>query len=321
MGLVATVTGRWFVARRGLVTGRAHRRGRHRPARLPARARLARRAPRLAQRRHRHVGSPPSPSSRSCSGSCTTTRASSASPPTVRPPAPRSAARRGRPATRSTSPSARLRDAARTKVFWLLAGSFAVCGMSTNGLVGTHFIPAAHDHGMPTTTAAGPARARRRLRHRRHGLLRLAHRPGRPADPARRVLHPARRLALPAAVALQRLACTSTCSPSSSSTASTGWPPCRRRSPCAAAPSASGPRSSSAGSSPRTRSVPPSRPSAPGLVRDQLGTYDLAWYVAGALCLVAAVMCVAIAYRSSVGCVTSAHGLWCEGVRDGRVRA
>ena len=46
-------------------------------------------------------------------------------------------------------------DAARTKVFWLLAGSFAVCGASTNGLVGTHFIPAAHDHGMPTTTAAG----------------------------------------------------------------------------------------------------------------------------------------------------------------------
>lgn len=48
-----------------------------------------------------------------------------------------------------------LRDASRTGVFWLLAGSFAICGMSTNGLVGTHFIPAAHDHGMPQTTAAG----------------------------------------------------------------------------------------------------------------------------------------------------------------------
>lgn len=48
-----------------------------------------------------------------------------------------------------------LRDAAKTPVFWLLAGSFAICGMSTNGLVGTHFIPAAHDHGMPSTTAAG----------------------------------------------------------------------------------------------------------------------------------------------------------------------
>jgi sugar phosphate permease len=47
-----------------------------------------------------------------------------------------------------------LRDASRTRVFWLLAGSFAICGASTNGLVGTHFIPAAHDHGMPSTTAA-----------------------------------------------------------------------------------------------------------------------------------------------------------------------
>jgi MFS family permease len=43
---------------------------------------------------------------------------------------------------------------ARKRVFWLLAGSFAICGMTTNGLVGTHFIPAATDHGMPPTTAA-----------------------------------------------------------------------------------------------------------------------------------------------------------------------
>ena len=47
-----------------------------------------------------------------------------------------------------------LRIASRRGVFWLLVGSFAVCGASTNGLVGTHFIPAAHDHGMPQTTAA-----------------------------------------------------------------------------------------------------------------------------------------------------------------------
>jgi predicted MFS family arabinose efflux permease len=47
-----------------------------------------------------------------------------------------------------------LRDAARTPVFWLLAGSFAICGATTNGLIGTHFIPAAHDHGMPETAAA-----------------------------------------------------------------------------------------------------------------------------------------------------------------------
>jgi len=48
----------------------------------------------------------------------------------------------------------RLREASRTKAFWLLAGSFFVCGWSTNGLIGTHFIPAAHDHGLPVTTAA-----------------------------------------------------------------------------------------------------------------------------------------------------------------------
>ncbi|WP_430334479.1 MFS transporter [Rhodococcus sp. ACT016] len=48
-----------------------------------------------------------------------------------------------------------LATAARTRVFWLLAGTFAICGASTNGLVGTHFVPAAHDHGMPTTAAAG----------------------------------------------------------------------------------------------------------------------------------------------------------------------
>jgi MFS family permease len=47
-----------------------------------------------------------------------------------------------------------LRFAVRRPAFWLLAGGFAICGATTNGLVGTHFIPAAHDHGMPMTTAA-----------------------------------------------------------------------------------------------------------------------------------------------------------------------
>jgi len=49
---------------------------------------------------------------------------------------------------------AALGQAARTRPFWLLAGGFAICGATTNGLVGTHFIPAAHDHGMAQTTAA-----------------------------------------------------------------------------------------------------------------------------------------------------------------------
>ncbi|MFI9646701.1 MFS transporter [Streptomyces sp. NPDC052040] len=45
-------------------------------------------------------------------------------------------------------------SATRTGTFWLLAGTFAICGASTNGLVQTHFVPAAHDHGMPVTAAA-----------------------------------------------------------------------------------------------------------------------------------------------------------------------
>jgi predicted MFS family arabinose efflux permease len=48
-----------------------------------------------------------------------------------------------------------LRRAARTQAFWALAGAFAICGATTNGLIGIHFIPSAHDHGMATTTAAG----------------------------------------------------------------------------------------------------------------------------------------------------------------------
>lgn len=39
--------------------------------------------------------------------------------------------------------------------FWLLAGSFFICGLSTSGLIGTHFIPACLDHGIPEVMAAG----------------------------------------------------------------------------------------------------------------------------------------------------------------------
>ncbi|WP_093904522.1 MFS transporter [Streptomyces sp. cf386] len=45
-------------------------------------------------------------------------------------------------------------SAARTGPFWLLAGSFAICGASTNGLIQTHFVPAAHDEHMPIQAAA-----------------------------------------------------------------------------------------------------------------------------------------------------------------------
>ena len=48
-----------------------------------------------------------------------------------------------------------LKESSKQKDFWYLFGSFFVCGLSTNGLIGTHFIPAAHDHGMMETVAAG----------------------------------------------------------------------------------------------------------------------------------------------------------------------
>ena len=44
--------------------------------------------------------------------------------------------------------------ASRSKEFWILAGSFFICGASTNGLIGTHLVPACMDHGMPEVQAA-----------------------------------------------------------------------------------------------------------------------------------------------------------------------
>jgi predicted MFS family arabinose efflux permease len=48
-----------------------------------------------------------------------------------------------------------LLEAVRVRDFWLLAGSFFVCGASTNGLIGTHLISAAFDCGIPEVRAAG----------------------------------------------------------------------------------------------------------------------------------------------------------------------
>jgi MFS family permease len=150
LAFVATVTGRWFVARRGLVTGVLTAGGAAgQLIFLPVLALLvARSGWRLAAvvvagaalavvplvlwflRDHpADVGRPPY-------------GLTSVVPP---PPPGHGAARRAVLA---------LRDASRTPAFWLLAGGFAICGATTNGLVGTHFIPAAHDHGLPETTAA-----------------------------------------------------------------------------------------------------------------------------------------------------------------------
>ncbi|HMN73440.1 MAG TPA: MFS transporter [Rhodoblastus sp.] len=47
-----------------------------------------------------------------------------------------------------------LGEAARVPAFWLLAGSFFICGLSTNGLVQTHFIPLCVDYGLQAVAAA-----------------------------------------------------------------------------------------------------------------------------------------------------------------------
>jgi sugar phosphate permease len=52
------------------------------------------------------------------------------------------------------APLAALAYASRTKAFWLLAGTFFICGASTNGLIGTHLIAACHDYGIPQVRSA-----------------------------------------------------------------------------------------------------------------------------------------------------------------------
>jgi predicted MFS family arabinose efflux permease len=45
--------------------------------------------------------------------------------------------------------------ALRTGDFWLLATTFAICGFTTMGLIGTHFVPHAVEHGFTEAQAAG----------------------------------------------------------------------------------------------------------------------------------------------------------------------
>ena len=50
---------------------------------------------------------------------------------------------------------AALGEGARSRDFWLLAGTFFVCGFTTNGLVGTHMISLCEDHGLDAVKAGG----------------------------------------------------------------------------------------------------------------------------------------------------------------------
>ncbi|MDE3010055.1 MAG: MFS transporter [Pseudomonadota bacterium] len=47
-----------------------------------------------------------------------------------------------------------LADASRLPMFWVLAGTFFVCGLSTNGLIQTHFISLCSDYGVAPLPAA-----------------------------------------------------------------------------------------------------------------------------------------------------------------------
>lgn len=47
-----------------------------------------------------------------------------------------------------------LRDAAKTRVFWILFATFFICGASTNGLIQVHLIPMCLDFGIPQVQAA-----------------------------------------------------------------------------------------------------------------------------------------------------------------------
>ncbi len=47
-----------------------------------------------------------------------------------------------------------LAEAAQTRIFWILFVTFMICGLSTNGLIQTHFIPLCADFGMAEVQAA-----------------------------------------------------------------------------------------------------------------------------------------------------------------------
>ncbi|MFK3796394.1 MFS transporter [Pseudomonas sp. NPDC088444] len=48
-----------------------------------------------------------------------------------------------------------LRDASKTRVFWILFGTFFICGATTNGLVQVHLIPMCGDYGISPVKASG----------------------------------------------------------------------------------------------------------------------------------------------------------------------
>ncbi|MEZ4563717.1 MAG: MFS transporter [Thermomicrobiales bacterium] len=150
--LAATVANRWFVARRSLVVGVLTAAGATGPTGLPAVAGLAGDQLQLAPRLHHdRAGGPGGAAAgahlhpglagrRGADG----VRGDEGRSPPARP--------KGNPIANAFEG---LQFAITQRDFWLLAIPFLICGLSTNGLIGTHLIPAGVDHGMTEMTAAG----------------------------------------------------------------------------------------------------------------------------------------------------------------------
>ena len=164
-----------------------------------------------------------------------------------------------------------LRIGARVPAFWLLAASFAICGMTTNGSDRHALHPGGQRPRHADHRGGRPARDHRHPRRGRHGVLRA----GSPTASIRGCCWSS---TTPAAA--YRCCCCRRCSRrtpsrapgcSSSSTAWTGWRPCRRRSCCAATTSARDLPSCSAGCSHPTNSGAAVAAAGAGWLRDHPG--------------------------------------------------
>ena len=146
----AIVATRWFTARRGLVIGMLTASTATGQLRVPAARGLAGEPLRLAF----GAGCPRSSAwPRRARGASVHGRAPLR--PRPRPlwrDRPVRAARRPPPALRSAFRV--LGEVSPCVVFWVLAATFFVCGLSTNGLIQTHFISLCADYGVPSVAAA-----------------------------------------------------------------------------------------------------------------------------------------------------------------------